>query len=1004
MKDTQAQKQAEKNLQSFEIENKTVRCTQANELQALIPYTKRLLQLFPEIIKSTKCALLPDEIIKSVYQFETSRCIEQINKSQLTFKNDDLSLRDFVKGGQQQVLHLKIVDGDEWTGLVKVYQALKNTDCLIEGEYTVLKLERLLSVNQLMDFSKMLQSTVTSHILLMACEDNQLLDEETKNVVKTLFVTIKQKPNIKVILSTPSEFKKLCSLQNKIFGKGYDTRVEKLTWSNLTTRSQEKLLEKSVIFQGSSFSLNKLMSVESPAAKFLPLGAVLADKQLTIADPVPIPNTYYIGRTLCRQQTIKEDIIWDICNNKIPDLLFRTETEFCQNNRKGNVHFVQEDKSGKLVWRQTQGSIETLRGYIDKDSSHTYTADDLDKLLEQTQQQRVILISDTAGMGKSTVLTHLSEQIKKNFPTKWVARINLNDHTDALKELNNKPIEEEKAIHFVSEKLLKLKPGLEMEFFKQCCEQKQKVRVVIMLDGFDEISPFYKKTVIDLLQALRQTAVEQLWVTTRPHLKEDLEDKLQQLPYTLEPFSEENKVEFLTKFWSLKGWFTDVVMREEEGKSKLENYAKKLCKNVGQSISDKDKHFTGIPLQCRMLAEVFDEEVKNFYESKDSVSDVTFKLDLLGLYEKFIKKKFDIYQEEKKKVSLDNVIVKEERGSDLKNIKKNHQLPALKVLLNEEQVTSFGIDCDHTFPDEKLTRMGMVELNEGKIRFIHRTFAEFSVADFFIDQLSKGNKAYPQVQDCLFKDIFLKAEYRVVRAFIDGFLSRCLPSEEVLKHYGNRIRDVVEDGVQILYHAAVEDHVNIIRFLLECLQIEKDKDILIQLLEAQYKGRQTAWHVAGIWGNLKVLQMLWVCAKENLSTEELHRKYLLAKDSKGKTAWHVAAEKGKLEVLQQLWHCATAEKLEDKMLLARDVSEQTFLHVAAESASTKEFEKLWDWVIVNINEKALKKSLFARDKFYHTVFNVGANRPEKDVFQKLWEYAKEKLFTEDIQILFTYRR
>jgi hypothetical protein len=47
-----------------------------------------------------------------------------------------------------------------------------------------------------------------------------------------------------------------------------------------------------------------------------------------------------------------------------------------------------------------------------------------------------------------------------------------------------------------------------------------------MLDGFDEISPSYKQNVIDLLQQLRQTAVEQLWVTTRPHLRENLEDKL----------------------------------------------------------------------------------------------------------------------------------------------------------------------------------------------------------------------------------------------------------------------------------------------------------------------------------------------------------------------------------------------------------------------------------------------------------------------------------------------
>jgi len=65
------------------------------------------------------------------------------------------------------------------------------------------------------------------------------------------------------------------------------------------------------------------------------------------------------------------------------------------------------------------------------------------------------------------------------------------------------------------------------------------------------------------LQALRHTAVQQLWVTTRPHLREELEDNLQQLSYTLEPSSEKDTVEFLTKFWGLQDWFT-----EREGKGK----------------------------------------------------------------------------------------------------------------------------------------------------------------------------------------------------------------------------------------------------------------------------------------------------------------------------------------------------------------------------------------------------------------------------------------------------
>jgi hypothetical protein len=84
-----------------------------------------------------------------------------------------------------------------------------------------------------------------------------------------------------------------------------------------------------------------------------------------------------------------------------------------------------------------------------------------------------------------------------------VVRIDLNDHIDALKALKQVQIGKNKAIEFVSEKVLKLKPGLEIELFKECCEHKQKVRIVIMLDGFDEISPFYKEIVIGLLQALK---------------------------------------------------------------------------------------------------------------------------------------------------------------------------------------------------------------------------------------------------------------------------------------------------------------------------------------------------------------------------------------------------------------------------------------------------------------------------------------------------------------------
>jgi hypothetical protein len=371
IEDNQAQEDAQKLLQSFEIQNGKLRCTDASALQALIPYVKRLLQLFPELKEKTKRALLPDEIRNRVYQFETRRCVEQINKSPLEFNPDVSSCRKFIEIEQQKVLHLKMDKGEAWTGLIKVYQALQKTSCLSGGQYSVLTLKRFLTVNQLMGFSTLMQSTVTPYLLVMAWEDNQQLDEQTKDVIRTLFDTIKQKPNIKIIFITRSGGSTVAFLHHmgrRMSGEGFVRKVEELTWSDLTSRSQEKLLEKTVEFQGAKISLTEILSAESPVAFFLRLSDLLEEKELKIAHPVPISNgyneVYHIGRTLCHHKTIKQDIFndKDVIHSHV--YLARTEEEYrklCQLHPKSNVHWVEKDKSGKLVWQQSQCSDARVR-------------------------------------------------------------------------------------------------------------------------------------------------------------------------------------------------------------------------------------------------------------------------------------------------------------------------------------------------------------------------------------------------------------------------------------------------------------------------------------------------------------------------------------------------------------------------------------------------------------------------------------------------------------------
>jgi ankyrin repeat protein len=971
MEDDQAQEDAEEILKSFEIEKDTIRCTNGTALQAIIPYVKRLLQLFPEVNESTTSALSFDEVRKRVYQIETTRYIERISQSPLDFKADVLSLRDFVGSDHKQVLQLQMVDGDEWTGIIKIHQVLQKTGCLSEGQYTVLKLERFLTVNQLMDFSTLMQSTGTPHLLLMACDTNQLLNGESQRIIRKLFTTIKDKPYIKIFLSTRSEGTTLPCLQQicrEIFGDGFDTRDEKLTWSDITTESQEELLEHAVNFQGINIALNELISADSPLANSLPIGAIMEENPLQIGMPVPISDAYnegyYIGRTLRRRR--------------------RGPTE------QGS------DMSVKLLWQQLEESLETPSGNIDTDSSDTYTPNDLFMLLVQAMLQGVMLISDTAGMGKSTELTYLSNQIKECFPSKWVIRIDLNDHTGALKTLENETIDKEKAIEFVSEKLLKHQPGLEKELFKHCCEQNQKVRVVIMLDGVDEISPFYKQTVIRLLQALRQTAVEQLWVTTRPHMRNELEDKLQQLSYTLEPFTEENHVEFFTKFWSTKNWFIDMYNMENENTNiRLERYAKYLISKLGQSTNDIDREIAGIPLLCRMMAETFEEEVETFCQSGKLIPELEDTLDLLELYGRFIERKYDIYQEEKLQARLSNVPVTEQRKHDSKCLREDHQLLALKVLFNDEQVALFRTNEECTFPAEQLSRIGIAKVShDGRANFIHRTFAEYFVADCLMNQLTKGPHTSQQEHDFLFQKILLEEDYETIRVFIDGFILRSKLLEGVLKQCGERMHDLWEDSVLPFDTAVQEGNTNIIGFLLDSVQAAGHEDILVEQLLAH---KSTTWQQLAVPRHIEVLKKLRECAKKKL-TKEKNVNLLLAKDSMGRTAWHNAAVEGHTVVLETLWEWAkgelTPDELKNDLLLGKDYKERTAWHQAARMCNIKELLK---WAEQKLTKEELhNRFLLATDDKGHTAWHAAIEKGYTDMLTVIWNRVKKELNTEEL--------
>jgi hypothetical protein len=123
--------------------------------------------------------------------------------------------------------------------------------------------------------------------------------------------------------------------------------------------------------------------------------------------------------------------------------------------------------------------------------------------------------------------------------------------------------------------------------------------------------------------------------------------------------------------------------------------------------------------------------------------ELPFKHDLLGLYEIFMNRKYDICLEEKFKIPKTNVGVAVARIQWIKTNVENHQILALKMLFHKEQLAPFHINSQCNSLDEDLTRTGIVQISyEGKVHFIHCTFAEFYVAGFCI-RIDKGIKYIP---------------------------------------------------------------------------------------------------------------------------------------------------------------------------------------------------------------------------------------------------------------------
>ena len=333
-----------------------------------------------------------------------------------------------------------------------------------------------------------------------------------------------------------------------------------------------------------------------------------------------------------------------------------------------------------------------------------------------------------------------------------------------------------------------------------------------MLDGFDEIDSRGRKSVIQLIKAITENESVRIYVATRPHTVDELQLELSQLAFFLAPFNEEDQIKCLVNFWENK-----IPNLQDEENKKLKDYAKTLARKVNMTEDDRD--LIGIPLQCRVVAECFLQQAKReVKQSTEEEEEDQMHFDLAGLYERLMQTKRRVFLEEKLKLgrvgsetttnptkNADDAILQLCLAETLKNIQRHLLKLAIETIFHRREDVDifwpcppllYQSDADGEDERERLDKLsisyGLTDRNgQGKMEFLHRTYAEYLVADYIYQGFLPDEKLHNKLLEeestrDFIKKVIFKKENR------HGMLDVQKECEGVVTFLNSKLRRLVE--------------------------------------------------------------------------------------------------------------------------------------------------------------------------------------------------------------------
>ncbi|CAG9811976.1 unnamed protein product [Chironomus riparius] len=411
------------------------------------------------------------------------------------------------------------------------------------------------------------------------------------------------------------------------------------------------------------------------------------------------------------------------------------------------------------------------------------------------------------------------------------------------------------------------KINFEVRIFEECFKSGN---LVLIWNAFDEIAPKHNEFVLNVLKSIYKTSLNIQLVCTRPLYSDQLRKAFKVRIWELVPFNEKEKSKFFREFFIFK----NVLSENVEGIiEKIGKIVAKLNFNQNSFVYNFET-----PLMLRLIAEIYEDE--KLFESAN----------IYGIFKAFVENKIEIWLE-KIRGSF-SVAKKLLFNGDLKIIlqkfalKNEYTLYSTTTLgLKMRKLQIMQIENPKDIPIEEISRMGILFINgKNNFEFSHKTFSEFLVAQFFIENIFEFDRFMDNDEAELRLEMFfyLTHQYGDAQQIITDFMTSYLKmKQQKTKNFYSKISKLLRTKFKNFFVRMLDTNFpKVFEFLFEFFK--PDHDLLVDLLhvdenETFYTAIFNPNHFA-LFTDPKDIKIL----AQNCLNETESQKFLAGKNQKGK--------------------------------------------------------------------------------------------------------------------------